>query len=236
MAHQLRLDGTSEPYGPQRRPGSDPALEARIGRRDANRERLAGTDAAYERSFASGWDDPHTAPMDKQYGIPNVFDSVVNSGNMPEIGPHDSPVFRKLGRDKEVPLIGPDRLTTMQDTVSPERVDEIRRNPGLGTDSRFPGRELPLSIELDVGPGGFGRPGGVRDVLWNGNHRVAAAVEDGQMFTPVRSIPNSWVTDAGEMAQQDADTFRSSREEKYRTSGARLQNRNPFATKDDLSW
>lgn len=230
MADQLDIFGGTTPYGPPRQPaGQDPALTARLGRKQANRDRIEGKGAGWERNFGTGKVDeegdsidPHTASMPELYGIREVrLDVLRNKKNHVPYGPHDETVFRKAGSQREVPLIGPDALTTMQDKVHPVRVAELVADPSSGSDPRFPGRELPLSVQMLVPHPQ--RPGSVpTDVLWNGNHRVAAAVQRGEMFTPVQSISQDQMPAAAQTFRRDSARFKESRNEKYDVGSTRL--------------
>ncbi len=232
MAQQLDIFGGETPYGGPREPvGQDPGLAARLGRRQANIDRIEGTGAGWERNFGTGeFDedgkavDPHTTSMER-YGIRYVRGDVMrNKKNHVPYGPHDAPVFRKAGSVREVPLIGPDALTTMQDRVHPGRVSEIVADPSSGSDPRFPGRELPLSVQMLV-PNQERTRSVPTDVLWNGNHRVAAAVERGEMFTPVQSISQDQMPQAARTHRSDARRFKESREDKYDVGTTRLAKR-----------
>lgn len=233
MPQQLDVFGGSTPYGPPRAPrssGQDPALAARLGRQQANRDRIEGKGASWHRNFAAAEDeygndiDPHNKPM-SDYGIRNVHREVfLDKKNHVPYGPHDVSTFRKAGSVREVPLVGPDAITTMQDTVMPERVAELAKDPSMGSDPRFPGRELPLSVQMRLPHPEHGRPTPT-DVLWNGNHRVAAAVERGEMFTPVQSISQDQMPRAAQTFRRDKARFAEARAERYDVGLTRMAKR-----------
>jgi hypothetical protein len=91
MAEQLDIFGGSTPLGRTRAPsGADPALAARLGRRQENRDRLVGAGAGRERVLGnraalydpdlSPFDDldPHTQPM-SDFGIRDVTKDVLHN-------------------------------------------------------------------------------------------------------------------------------------------------------------
>jgi hypothetical protein len=236
MASQLDLFGGETPYGPPRMaPGVDPTLAARQARKMRNRERIVGTPATQEREFGiPGIDpdepefDPHQTDMTERYGIRNVYDDVIDPWGRPHdkrnavpFGVHDSAVFRKAGKVRELPLVGPDAVTTMQGAVSDYRVGEINADQQQGSDPRFPGRELPLSVELliDDEDGMRKRP---RDVIWNGNHRVSAAAERGEMFQPFQSIKQDELPEANQVFRRDKARFADARAMKYDIGSSRM--------------
>jgi hypothetical protein len=241
MAAQLDIFGKEHPLSS---PEGDTGLADRLQRRQSNRDRLVGKGAGRERH--QGVDtpvndgDPHTAHMSGQYGIRNVQRSVMSDRrNSVPYGPDDTPVFRKHGVRKEVPLHGPDAITTMQSKVHPGRVSEIATNPSSGSNPRFPGREVPLSVQMLVHPRDESAgPGGTdmtqrrvpTEVTWDGNHRIAAAVERGELFTPVQSITQDAMPDAANQYRRDKREFATVRELKYRASTARMEYQDPTLT------
>jgi len=103
-----------------------------------------------------------------------VFDQPLHTGSFAHT------VFRRLGKVEELPVSS---LSTAQPHVSPKRIKELRENPKLGSSVRFPpGDELPYverSEALDSS---------VRHVVLNGNHRVQAQKDNGQMFIQSRVV------------------------------------------------
>lgn len=245
MASQLDIFGQERPYGPTMQPGVDPALAARQIRQQRNRERIVGTPASIEREFGiAGIDpdepewDPHQTDM-ADYGIRNVYGDVMGGGqggkprdrrNAIPFGPHDAPVFRKAGKVRELPLVGPDAVTTMQGEVSDYRVGEINADQNSGSDPRFPGRELPLSVELLINDedGQRKRP---RDVIWNGNHRVTAAAARGEMFQPFQSIKQDELPIANQTFRRDKARFATARAEKFDVGTSRMVTGDPTLRK-----
>jgi len=236
MADQLDIFGGSTSYGPPRQPaGQDSALQARLGRKHSNRIRLEGTPATREREFGNGEVDFMGDPLDthslsmSDLGIRNVANDVWSTRTMNAVpyGPHDASTFRKAGVQREVPLYGPDAITTMQEGVHPGRVAEISEDPSSGIDPRgIPGNELPLSVQavLPSPQGAPATPNGMQntDIIWNGNHRVAAAIDRGEMFTPVQSITRGNRERASDTYHRDKARFSDSREQKYNLGATRM--------------
>lgn len=245
MASQLDIFGGERPYGaPTSSQGVDPTLAARQARKQQNRDRIAMVGPSRERTFGAGTGpdgsaiDPHTSSME-DYGIRNVNGDVLGAAsgypidprNRVPYGPHDAGIFRKAGTRVETPLVGPDALTTMQGTVHPGRVSEIAADRTAGIDPRFPANSshnIPHAVELHV-PGGEGDD--VRSVLWNGNHRVAAAVERGEMFTPVQTIRRPQISAAHAAWREDHSTFRAVREERHELESDRAVTQDAMRTK-----
>lgn len=227
MASQLDIYGGEEPYGP--RPGPDGDLAARLERQQQNRDRIVGSPAGRDRTMGrsdaepySEDADPHTVDMTREYGIRNVFREVfLDRRNKVPFTPHDSTPFRKAGVDREVPTFGPDAITTMQDKVSPDRVAELVDDPSSGHDVRFPTPERALSVQLPVTPEGGGRAVNT-DVLWNGNHRLAAARERNEMFLPVRSIQQDAMPEAKRAFSRGNQLYDESRYERNDLQGTRM--------------
>lgn len=240
MAWQLDIFGDERPYGPGPSTAANVGmqqLEARLQRQAANRERISGTPASRERHLSAEDDDPHTLPME-DFGVRTVMGYVfADRRNRVPYGPHDASTFRKAGVPVEVPLYGPDAITTMQDTVHPGRVAELSRDPSLGNDPRFPWPERPLAVEMKVPPresydgpttAGHrvvnGQVVGAVDtpVLWNGNHRIAAAVDRGEMFTPVQMIRQQDKRAARKVFDYDREVFQDARSQRQFLGASRM--------------
>ena len=214
--------------------GADPHLAARLGRQQENRDRIIGAGAGRERVlgnraalFEAGEIDfdPHTLSMES-LGIRNVERDVLHNRveNKVPYGPHDAAVFRKAGEVREVPLTGPDAVTTMQSHVSPARVAEIVRDPHSGSDPRFrgtPAAEMPLVVEhMTRHPetGAWGRT----NVVYNGNHRIVAALQQGQTSIPARVITREQRESASDVFRRDRTRFKDSREQRLDVGSTRL--------------
>jgi hypothetical protein len=245
MASQLDIFGGETPYGPTKKLGEDPALTARLARQAANVDRITGAGAGRSRLFNDGevGDDgkpvnPHTTDM-TDFGIRDVnHPAQADSRNRVPYGPDSNGPFRKHGIDKEVPLFGPDALTTMQDKVSPDRVAELSNDPSKGDDPRFPpSYSRPLSVQMMIPPAGpngrtdHNQRGVPTDVLFNGNHRVAAAVDRGEMFTTVRSIEQDALPDAANSHRRDERKFANVRSQKFDLAQSRMATQNAFLRK-----
>jgi len=238
MAAQLDIFGGSTPLGGTRAPsGTDPALAARLGRKQENRDRLVGAGAGRERVLGnraalydpdlSPFDDldPHTLSMES-LGIRDVTKDVLHNRvqNKVPYGPHDASVFRKAGVVREVPLVGSDAATTMQSHVSPARVDEIVRDPQSGSDPRFrgtPAEELPLVVEQMTRHPETGA-WGPSNVIYNGNHRAAALLAQGQMFMPAHVITREQRESASDVFRGDKKRFKAAREQRLDVGSTRM--------------
>jgi len=234
MAAQLDIFGGSTPLGGTRGPsGADPHLAARLGRQQENRDRIVGAGAGRERILgnraalldAAQDFDPHTLSMES-LGIRDVTKDVLHNRveNKVPYGPHDASVFRKAGVVREVPLVVSDAATTMQSHVSPARVAEIASDPQSGSDPRFrgtPGEELPLVVEQMTRHPETGA-WGPTNVIYNGNHRAAAALAQGQMFMPAHVITREHREAASDVFRQDKTRFKASREQRLDVGSTRM--------------
>lgn len=165
--------------------GPDAALEDRLRRRDTQRSMFAGRMAPTRAQAHSG---PQTQDFGSlvSRGVPartgDLERKAIRQG-LP--GATDDAAWTKLGTRF---FVNRDEMSSMQSTVYEPRVAEIRDNPAMGQNPRFPANhETPHAIFM----GNDQNPRGFEAVLANGNHRVAAELDKGALFTEVRGIPSN---------------------------------------------
>lgn len=163
----------------------DLALQDRLRRRDVQRSMFAGR-IAPTRARAHGttaYEDQFTSLEER--GIP----SRAHPGLVQTLGQHgipapaDNTAWTKMG----IPaFFNRDELTSAQNFVFEDRVAEIRDNPALAENPRFPaGHEKP---HIAVIPNQPDRPRGYEGIIMNGNHRVAAELDKGALFIEGKAI------------------------------------------------
>lgn len=108
------------------------ALEARQRRRLQNRARIVSEGSDRDR------DDTPTDELDFERSPQYQY----NAAEVPDIFQQRA-WYGSGAKVEEVPY---NRIGAAQDTVSAARVQQIRKNPEMGTDPRFPWQERPLAI------------------------------------------------------------------------------------------
>ena len=136
---------------------------------------------------------------------------------IPLVKVHDQPlytgafahtVFRRLGKVEELPVSS---LVTAQPEISEKRVAELRKNPSLGSTVRLPpGDELPYVERAESWDGD------IRHVVLNGNHRVHAQKDNGQMFIKARVVDSRSPQAPHEIALAEQELQRHLMHARYR--------------------
>lgn len=204
----------------------DPGLMARIAKRDVNRgrdysrqiraedDRITGLFMREERGTT--WEERGGARYGniptKELGMEFIKDP---SSRVPEALLYTksrAPGWRRNSEEREVPIVG---IGTLQSSVSSGRLDMLAAYPGSDSSPRLPYTELPRVVSDAEG-----------DVVIDGNHRIAAALERGEMFQPARVID---ATDA------DAQVRVADQEYRFRRNLGRAS-RNPRAAAAWAPW
>lgn len=166
--------------------GPDAALQDRLLRRDAQRgmfkNRIAPTRAAAHAT--TDWDEGAFSSLEER-GIP----SRAQQGTVPTLmqhgipAPADNTPWTKFGISH---FFNRDELSSAQNFVFEDRVKEIRENPALGQNPRFPANHEKPHIAVVANRPDM--PRGYEGVIMNGNHRVAAELDKGALFIEGKSI------------------------------------------------
>lgn len=104
--------------------------------------------------------------------------------------------FQKFGETRYVPLVGDNAVRIGQEAVNPRRVSQLRQDPEMGKDPRFPAdhaSQMPHVLEVPASRRDRSKTVGV---LMQGTHRAAADIANGRLFTEARVIPRSRALDA----------------------------------------
>lgn len=180
--------------------GPDLALQDRLARRDVQRSmfkgRIAPTRAAAHATGAST--DDFSTLADR--GITDRSHPEIAAKVMPGLPPPaDNTMWTKFGTRE---FFNRDELGSLQNYVYEPRVAEIRDNPAMGQNPRFPaGHEMPHIIAV----ANRERPRGYEGLVANGNHRVAAEMDKGALFIEGRTLINDAET------QEQVANYRNTR-------------------------
>jgi hypothetical protein len=93
--------------------------------------------------------------------------------NFSTFGAFEQKAYAAMGTTRLFPRTN---IKTLQATVHPERVEQIRANPAAGRGERTPGFIQGVEHADDI-------------YLTNGNHRAMADLANGALFLPVRTVP-----------------------------------------------
>lgn len=177
MFNQLQFEGMPQPSAASSAPREPQAPEPspQHEKQAQNRRRITA-----EGNARSPYGGGETVPVER-YGL-EMGDVDEHDIEQFRRMPHDTFNFRRHARTEFVNLTGPGQLKTFQETVNPHRVKQLAEDPSMGSDPRFPGRELPKVI----------RTRDDRTMVINGTHRIAAARGyQGQLFTEARVLHES---------------------------------------------
>ncbi len=191
QASQSPAGGSGVPQRP--RDASDPHRGAQA-RLQANRDRILG------KGNARTPDAPDIVHVG-EYGL-DVGTHEQVASTMPMVPVHENfssdstRQFQKFGETRWVNLVGDNAVRMAQREVVAGRVEQLRKDPDIGKDPRFPaGHASHMPNVLEV-PNSRKDRGGRVPMVVQGTHRTAAARANGQLFMEARVIPREKSLDA----------------------------------------